>query len=391
MPSSSPPTVEIEPLLAPIPGDDPSGASLAYSPEYDQIREARRADDSLNQGAWSRERKVADYDQVVEVATACLATRTKDLQIAAWLTEALGRLHGYAGLRDGFVVMKEIQERFWETYYPQIEDGDVESRFGPFLFLNDKLKGLPFLVRTTPLTQGMDDQDYDALKHSESRETDNLIKKTPEKEKQILATGRITAKKFDDAVAQTPKGFYARLCTDLAEARAALKAFEDSTDERFGRDAPSLLEVGKALEEVARIVDPILAAKRVAEPDPVEEPEPPVPSEAGETPEAPADGSAPVATNGSISFDGVVVPSRRSRLGTPQEGEAPDFGRVLIDFRDRAQTLAEAGVKLTENRAKYAELLAELKRLDDEYEELSAVVSRDREAYQLLARLLKRP
>ena len=387
---SSPATIDLERLLAPIPGDNPSGASLAYSPEYDQIREARRADDALDQGQWARERKVADYDIVVDRATACLESKTKDLQIAAWLAEALGRFHGFAGLRDGLALLGGIQERFWETYYPEIDDGDVESRFGPFLFLNDKLKGLPFLIRSIPITQGLDDQEFAFLKHAESREVDNLIAKDPAKEKQVLAGGKITGKQFDDAVSQTPKGFYARLSSALSESRATLKQFEDSTDERFGRDAPSLLEVGKALDEVARVVEPILAAKRLAEPDPVEVPDAPPPAAEGETPSEAEPSAAAPASDGVVAFDGVVVPKRRARLGTPQEGETLDFGRVLIDYQARVQALAEAGAKLSENRQKYAALLAEMKGLDDEYEELSQVISRDREAYQLLARLLKR-
>jgi hypothetical protein len=148
------------------------------------------------------------------------------------------------------------------------------------------------------------------------------------------------------------------------------------------------MEVGKALDECARLIDPILAAKRLADPDPEPVVEAPPAEEA-----APGEGEAPAETvaNGSaVSLsDGVAVPKRRARLGTPQEGESPDYGRVLIDYRERVQALAEAGAKLSENREKYAELLGELKRLDDEYEELSQVVSRNREAYSLLARLLK--
>ena len=390
---TSPPTLDIEPLLAPIPGANPSGVPLAYAPEYDQIREARRCDDDLNQGAWARERKVADWDFVVDLASSCLATRTKDLQIASWLTEALAKLHGFAGLRDGLTVLGAIQARFWDTYYPEIDDGDVESRFGPFLFLNDRIKGLPFLIRTTPITQGIDDQNYHALLHQQSREVDNLMLQDESRAKKLIASGRIEGKTFDDAVAQTPKAFYARSVADLKAARAALAAFESSTDRLFGRDAPSLIEVTKAIDEVARLLDPILAAKRQAEPDPEPESETETGAET-EPPPPPAEGvSAPVGpiTDGAIAFDGVAVPKRRARLGTPQEGESADFGRVLIDFKDRAQALAEAGVKLDENRRKYAEMLAELKRLDDEYEDLSQVVSRDKEAYQLLARLLKRP
>ena len=45
-------------LLAPISTIYPCGESLRYTPVYDAIREARRADDdSLSQGVWQREYK----------------------------------------------------------------------------------------------------------------------------------------------------------------------------------------------------------------------------------------------------------------------------------------------------------------------------------------------
>jgi type VI secretion system protein ImpA len=43
-------------LLNPIPGENPSGASLRYEPVYDKIKEARREDDDAPQGEWAHER-----------------------------------------------------------------------------------------------------------------------------------------------------------------------------------------------------------------------------------------------------------------------------------------------------------------------------------------------
>ena len=46
-----------EDILKPIPGDNPSGINLRLAPVYDKIKEARREDDQLAQGAWQHERK----------------------------------------------------------------------------------------------------------------------------------------------------------------------------------------------------------------------------------------------------------------------------------------------------------------------------------------------
>jgi type VI secretion system protein ImpA len=371
---ATPPILAIEEFLAPIAGNSPSGRSLAYEPEYDAIREARRAEDATNQGDWKREVKAADWDAVVAIGTACLREKTKDLQIAAWLTEALARLHGFAGLRDGLTLMAGIQARFWDSYYPPIDDGDLESRYGPFLFLNDT-RILPYLIRIVPLTQGLGEQRYSFEDYTSSRETDNLVKKTPDKAKTILADGRIAGKTFDDQVAQTPRRFYETLVGDLKGAIEAFTAFDRDTDERFGKAAPSLLNVSKALDECMRLLEPILAVKREQEPDPEPEPE----LVATGSSEAPA-----------VGGDGNGVAAAAPRVDAAGRSPAAgDFGRVLIDFRSLAQNLAEAGAKLEENRKKYAELQAELKKLDAEYEEISRKIGRDGESHDLLRRFIE--
>ena len=100
-PLATPPTIDLGALLAPIAGDNPAGRNLTYSPEYDTIRDARKAEDDLPQGEWQRETKSAEWHRVVEIGTVSLREKTKDLQIAAWLTEALTKVEEFAGLRDG--------------------------------------------------------------------------------------------------------------------------------------------------------------------------------------------------------------------------------------------------------------------------------------------------
>jgi type VI secretion system protein ImpA len=123
--------VDLNALVAPISGDNPAGESVRYAGVYDAIQEARRADDELPMGDWQREAKSADWLGVIKLSTEALATKTKDLQIAVWLAEALVKRHGFAGLRDGLRVLRELQETFWDGLYPEVEDGDLS--FAPAL------------------------------------------------------------------------------------------------------------------------------------------------------------------------------------------------------------------------------------------------------------------
>src|SRR6185295_13561551 len=98
-----------ESLLQPIAGDNPAGESLQYSGLYDEIREARRADDNVGQGG---DLKTSDWNEVLSLGTKALQERTKDLQVGAWLTEALLKLKGFAGLRDGLKLMGGLHHQF---------------------------------------------------------------------------------------------------------------------------------------------------------------------------------------------------------------------------------------------------------------------------------------
>src|SRR5262245_59953962 len=129
---SSPQTIDFDILLAPISGDNTAGQYLRYEGTYDTLQEQMREDDNLEQGDWQRETKAAEWRAVIATATEALATKSKDLQLAAWLTRALVKRHGFAGLRDGFQLLRELQERFWDQLYPELEDGDAEFRAGPF-------------------------------------------------------------------------------------------------------------------------------------------------------------------------------------------------------------------------------------------------------------------
>src|SRR5260370_1567703 len=97
---SAPPVIDIAALLAPIPGDNTAGENLQYSGVYDEIREARRADDNLTKGEWEHEPKLAEWPKVVELSTSSLASKTKDVQIGSWLVAAGLSVYGFAGPRE---------------------------------------------------------------------------------------------------------------------------------------------------------------------------------------------------------------------------------------------------------------------------------------------------
>jgi type VI secretion system protein ImpA len=121
-----------EDLLEPIQGDNPSGTDLYYDKIFDQIKEARTEDeDDMPAGDWSRTQKKADHPIVIKLASEAIAKRTKDIRLATWLAESHFKREGYPILIPTLEFLKKIQEDFWPTFHPAIdEDGDMGRRVG---------------------------------------------------------------------------------------------------------------------------------------------------------------------------------------------------------------------------------------------------------------------
>jgi type VI secretion system protein ImpA len=287
-------------LLNPIPGDNPSGADLRYDPVYEKIKEARRQDDDLAQGAWQKERKVADYPLVLKLTQDTLATRTKDLQLAAWLTEALLYREKFAGLCDGLTFCRSLIEAFWDTLYPELEDGDAELRAAPLEWIGSKLADP---LKTLPLNAA----GHNWHQHKESRAVGFEDQaKTPEQKKardKQLKEGKIAPEVFDKSFVETPKAFYLQTEKDIDACAAAWTALDEICQSKFDGSGPALGKMKSTLEEVRHTVHAFLQKKRETEPDPVEAKAPePVEGAAEEgAPEA-SGAVGEVVTTGHISF-----------------------------------------------------------------------------------------
>jgi len=127
-------------LLAPLAQDSPCGPALRYDPVFTEIRLLREEDDpTLPMGQWERPLKHADWPRIEALCIAVLATRSKDVQIAAWLAEAWMRQHGLAGLRDGLVLLEALLARYWPQLHPVIDGDDADARLAPFEWINASL------------------------------------------------------------------------------------------------------------------------------------------------------------------------------------------------------------------------------------------------------------
>jgi type VI secretion system protein ImpA len=253
--------LDLETLLAPIPGDNPAGEFLRYEGTYDRIQEARHEEANLPQGIWERELKKADWNMVCELCLEALERRTKDLQIAVWLMESLTHLYGFSSLRDGLKLLLGLCEGFWDSLYPEIEGDDLEGRVSPVAWMNEKLY---LTLKLISITQP---ESIDAVPYTWADwEYANYIENKALKDKKVRedaeSRGKVTRAKFLGSAMFTSKEFYGVQSESIAASVELTRELEHFLDERCGKQAPSLKQFRDTLEDIYKVVNDFLMEKK---------------------------------------------------------------------------------------------------------------------------------
>lgn len=254
--------VDLETLLTPISADKPSGESLRYSGLYEAVEEARREDDpALPQGVWKTELKRADWKEAARLCLDALETRSKDLQLAAWLLEAWIRLEGLPGATAGLSLLGALCESFWDTVHPRPQEGDIEFRLAPLEWVAGRI---PEAVRWIPITAPGGDEsrpctyaDLEGARHLE-----RLSRTDPQAAQAAEAQGRISTDRFLVSVSLTPTAFYSVLEGDARQALAALDGLAALLARLCGNDAPSFQRLGDALFALQHFALRVLEERR---------------------------------------------------------------------------------------------------------------------------------
>ena len=131
----SPECLDFAALLAPISEEAPCGAALrGGEPDqrvaFQKVKDARelcRAAERTANNSWGGEDQPEldppDWSSVKAAAIDVLTTKSKDLWIASWLLEALIRENNFAGLRDGFRMIREMVETYFDQgIHPQPDE-----------------------------------------------------------------------------------------------------------------------------------------------------------------------------------------------------------------------------------------------------------------------------
>jgi type VI secretion system protein ImpA len=235
----------VEVLLEPISENFPCGEDLLFSSDFDFIQDARRFDDpSLDQGEWVTDIKEADWSAVEERCTALLQTRTKDLRLAVWLSEALAMQAGLPGLTRGYAILTGLMERYWSDIHPLPDGDDIEHRLGNVSWLSGRTAEL---LRAIPLTQsGMA---FSALDWDIATHAAQAAKRDPENAHDILR-GKPAVEQIEASKRATQADFYRQLLAQFKAFEAALNALDQILTVKAADAAPSFRQARSAYEYV---------------------------------------------------------------------------------------------------------------------------------------------
>jgi type VI secretion system protein ImpA len=254
-------------LLAPIPGANTAGANLRYEPLYSQIKEARREDDDLPKGEWAAARKEADWPLVVRLASDALAKRSKDLELAGWLIEALLHRDGIPGLRDGLALVHQLLEQFWDGVYPEIDEDGLEMRAARVEWIGVALDDA---VRRAPVTASLQSLiDYRTSRTVPTKQEAESDDAKRQARAQATKDGKVMPEDFEAAFVATPKAWYRQLVSDLDATSAEIQSLDELCRQRFGDVSPSFRPLRDAVVDVRQVAGQLLSRKP---PEPGDEP-----------------------------------------------------------------------------------------------------------------------
>ncbi len=262
----SPPLIDIEELLTPIPGDSPAGGSVPFTvrEKLEECRKEIHPDDfDPNDPMRPEAAQKADWATAARVAAETLTRTSKDLLVAARLTEAITRHHGFGGLRDGLRLLRRMVTECWDRLHPLIEsEDDLEVRAAPLHWLDEPDRGarFPNSVRQVPMLQA-DGARYSWLQWKEAQ----------------TGRGNLSTADFDKAILAASREDCQAAFDDLTEAWQELDTLARELNGLMGSYAPSLSGLRQAVGECRTLAQQILQRKG------------PGPAQAGE----PVDNDAP--------------------------------------------------------------------------------------------------
>jgi type VI secretion system protein ImpA len=258
--------LEVEALLAPLAANDGAGEDLredfsAGSP-YQKLRDARndaRAAERAQDTAADGDAAVPlPWREVKRIGIQVLSRHSKDFEVAAWLTEALVRLDGLAGLEAGARVIAGLAGQYWEQGFPRRDEDGWEARTAPIAGLSgdggadgmlmQPLRRFPIWHRADRAPVGL--HLYQTAERVAAIPADS--KENKERREKLLKTGIPELAALENE-ARVDAKYLIATAVQAREAARAWAAMDAALSARLGGDSPSTGRVAEALGRIQEL------------------------------------------------------------------------------------------------------------------------------------------
>lgn len=254
---------DLDALLAPIPGDAPQGIDVredysARSP-YSRLRDVRsEARDAEKQAETPDPNGPPPTDPVPlwrnlrDIGLNLLTATTKDLEVAAWLTEAFVRSHGLSGLAACSRLIAGLAEGYWDDVFPLPDDYGMETRVAPITGLNGQGGGGSLMAPLYKLIL-FNRNDGSPVALYQYRASARLSSLDGTAKQQRIEAGTIPFEDVEKEARTIGRFSMAKLRDDARAALDAWEAMATILDEKAGADSPSTSQVRDLIREIAEI------------------------------------------------------------------------------------------------------------------------------------------
>lgn len=247
---------DVDSLIKAIPKLKGAGIDLRASAEYlslyYEIKDARNTARNIER---KNQLDEEDTDPKQYWRTVCklgqeiLETKSKDLEIACWLTESWLRLSGFSGLIQGFTLLEKLISKYQLKLYPQPDEEGLETTLAALTGLNglDNDGSLIQPIRNQYITEGYSHGPYalwqyqQALENSKIKDMNVLQKK--------VESGAVVISMINKALEETNADFYRELKANVTQTISQFNKLQVVLQKTYSNEQPPSSKIKNILED----------------------------------------------------------------------------------------------------------------------------------------------
>lgn len=265
---ASPQYIDINSMLEPVSAESAVGSDIrlnvSVTSEYSRIRDARKgARAAERSNIFDNDSSQADehWRTVLQLAPDILKNQAKDLEVASWYTEALVRRAGFQGLRDGFSLIRQMIEQYWDDLFPLPDEDGIATRVAALTGLNGEgAEGVLIApMRSVPITQGSHGP-YTYWQYKQALDAQRVT--DDQGRADLIAKNGFSVDDIQKDVDQSEQSFYVDLRDDVRDALEEYKRISQLLDERCGiHDSPPASNIIGTLSDILGAITHIAKLK----------------------------------------------------------------------------------------------------------------------------------